>query len=58
MEEALFMPCNRMHNLLLARFDLSPDAIDEILIDISQVDLRVGLSAEDILHRGYTWVDL
>jgi hypothetical protein len=58
MEEALFMPCNRMHNLLLARFDLSPDAIDEILIDISQVDLRAGLSAEDILHRGYTWVDL
>jgi hypothetical protein len=68
MEEELFMPCNRMRDLLLARenndadFDscpkLSPEAIDEMLIGQSQVALRDGLSAEDILRLGYAWIDL
>jgi hypothetical protein len=58
MEESLFMPCNRMRDLLLARenndaeFDSSPEsspeAIDEMIIGQSQVALREGLSAEDI----------
>jgi hypothetical protein len=62
MEEALFMPCNRMRDLLLARndadFELSPEAIDEILIGKAQVKPQAGLSVKDILREGYTWIDL
>jgi hypothetical protein len=64
MEEKLFIPCDRMRTLLLARsdndpdLDLCPEAIDEMLIGQSQVALRDGLSAEDILRQDYTWTDL
>lgn len=60
------MPCDRMRDLLvLARsdkndpdLDLCPKAIDEMLIGQSQVSLRDGFLAEDILREGYTWIDL
>jgi hypothetical protein len=64
MEEALFMPCDRMRDLLKAfsdkdpDLDLCPEAIDGMLIGQSQVALRDGLSAEDILRLGYGWIDL
>jgi hypothetical protein len=48
-EEAFFVPCNRMRDLLFARDDC-PEATAEILIGKSQLELRARLSIEDILR--------
>jgi hypothetical protein len=52
-EEAFFVPCNRMRDLLFARDDVRPEATAEILIGKSQLELRAGLSIEDILRYTY-----
>lgn len=67
MEEAFFVPCNRMPDLLLARDDVCSypeaidEAVDEMLIGKTQVGLQAGLSIEDILpyaNDSHSWVNL